>query len=853
MIKILFLMTAVLGVQSAEFRVPNPGFEQGSTGWAFAAGGMSSVSGDAARSGSFGLLVADQTAARGSNIRSKRLGVMPGDTVQVDFSAKIVSGDGIAVYLEFYTAERKLLGSAADQTQVLRPIPSENKEWTTYSLAGKAPADAKTVAIWVHSFSGSQVTACFDDFSLLVVPESALKKFMSAQASSAGTPAADVVEFKKENAREAFWELKIFQPDGSVFRLPKEDWTSARNVVKQNPAWQDWVAGKRTEVDRWIARKRDRTEWEAGWNHAFISPIDHSFLVWTDEVPGEDIDHFISKSGDRVEITPTLFRAWAGAFRKNNASMVIEAAYLYHLTEDNRYAEWVCSQLDFYADNYTCWGSGVAQCKNSWLGYQSLDDAVIVSRLIDATRLVFDYADAGRRQKWFKDLFKPEAQMLSRSYRNIHNIATWQRATEAKVALLYDDESLWNQAVNSTFGLKAQFARGVTSDYFWYEQSMGYNSFILMATDSLFTFTGLLGQRDRLLHEAEMVQNMMLAPLAIRFPNNQLPNPADNTAIPVASTYWLAKTYRTLPTRIGLIEACGSYDWNTLIDPPDALVEELGLNGGAMPDVVSRSMDSSCFALLKSEEWQVFFHYGQLTRSHAQAEALNWSAAYGKLIISQDVGTVGYASPLSKGYYRKGLAQNVPLVGGEGQERWGRGELLEFDAEAAVVCAEQPDYRNNVLARRHLQLKNHSLVDTTTVELRESCTPAPLGLSLHLEGTLRVDSKFTAITPEVFAADRPPSFQHWSDLYRVDCNDSVTIPMTFEDGTILDIELACDGPFTLYLGSAPGHPPSRHMGFYLETPPALEATFTTTIGPHPVEPLSGLAKLAAFIRRKLTF
>ena len=49
----------------------------------------------------------------------------------------------------------------------------------------------------------------------------------------------------------------------------------------------------------------------------------------------------------------------------------------------------------------------------------------------------------------------------------------------------------------------------------------------------------------------------------------------------------------------------------------------------------------------------------------AQAEALNFSAFYGDTDITHDPGTVGYGSPLHKGYYTRGLNHNVPLLNGE--------------------------------------------------------------------------------------------------------------------------------------------------------------------------------------------
>ncbi|MBC2603415.1 carbohydrate binding domain-containing protein [Puniceicoccus vermicola] len=823
--------------QEAPLPLKNPDFENNSEGWIIR-DKMSQVDPSAAKSGTLGLLVDDQDNQRGSDVRSEKISIQSGHSYQLDFDAKLIDGAGIAVYLQFYDAIGRRI-QAKDNIEILRTITA--KDWESHSLAATAPDNANSVDIWIHSFNGNLVKAAFDNFVLKPASRDEVEANPSTQASTKAPAwtgdANTLIAFEKKKPSADFSELKVLQPDGSAFRQPEENWEQARYLIQEDPEWGQWFEEKKAEVDDWIANNEDRAGWEAGWNHAFISPQDNSFLVWTKDVPGEDIDFFVSKTGDRVEITPTLFRAWVGAFRKNHASMLIEAAYVYHITEDPEYAEWVASQLDFYADHYDSWGNGVDQKKHSHLGYQSLDDAVIISRQIDAARLVFDYAGPERRQNWFENLFKPEAKLLSKSYQTIHNIATWQRATEAKIALLYDDEDLWKQAVDSKYGLRAQFSRGVTSDYLWYEQSMGYNSFIMMASNSLFTFTGLLGQGELLQEEAEISQNMMLAPLALRFPNNKLPNPADNTNIPGASTGWLTRTYRILPTYLGLNNALEQKSWETLIDPPAAILPSDAPTLPELPEVVTRNLESSRFALIKEGLWQIFFHYGQLNRSHAQAEALNWSASYGNTMISQDAGTVGYSSPMYTGYYRLGLAQNVPLINGLGQIPWKRGTLLHFDEADASVTAAQPEYRENASAQRTLSIHGDTLIDTTIVEISEnSAEPEVLGMTLHLEGSVDPGDSFAPVDPDTFTAGRPPQYQYWSELFSSPVTDSITLPVTFKGGLILNLTFQYEGPFTLFIAKAPGQPPATHTVFYIETAPTRQAEFITRLSPKAIEP-----------------
>jgi oligo-alginate lyase len=635
-------------------------------------------------------------------------------------------------------------------------------------------------------------------------------------------------DFPKTSPEKAFAELKQFQSDGSPYRTAIEDWEGARQRIANDPAWNRWLAGQQAQVDAWITREHDRPGWSAGWNHDFVSPTDGSFLVWTPDVPGEDVPSLTSRTGERVEITPKLFNAWVGTSRKKNAAMISQAARLFRLTGRTEYADWAAGQLDFYTQNYDSWPVSSAMGMPARLGFQSLDDAVIVAELVEGARLLFDWAGPARRQSWFDRLFKPEAELLNRSYQYIHNISTWQRATQASIALLYKNDVLWRTAMDGPFGLRAQLKHGVTSDYFWHEQSMNYGNFIVVATQPLLTFASLIGEKKRLQTEASIVENLLLAPLYVSFPNGKLPNPSDSNSIPNAYSSRLTEIYRILPTTLGLQKAGATYSWETLVDPPTKPAAPANL-----PAVVSANLESSRFALLKQGPWQVFFHYGQLTRSHSQAEALNWSASFNGTDISHDPGTVGYGSPLHAGYYQRGLCHNVPLADGEGQLSWNPGVLERFDPDAAVVTAAQPFYRPDVATRRTLRIDGAALIDDTSITLTgaRADKPARLGLSLHLQGITRVPNNFEPVTPADFARGRTEAFRQWDDVCSATFEDRTTLEVEFPGERVLTITFETPGPFTLYVGRSPDRLPDRRAGFYIETEGHTQASFTTTLAP----------------------
>lgn len=627
--------------------------------------------------------------------------------------------------------------------------------------------------------------------------------------------------FPKPEPEKFLSELKMSPKKGDRYYVAQEDWDGARGRVANEPAWKEWLAKRRESVDRWMAKHHDRPGWKAGWHHDFVSPKDSSFLTWTEAIPGEEAKTFTDKSGASVEITPKLFDAWVYRFRGKHMEQMIEAGRLYRLTGDVRYAEWAAGQLDFYATNLAQWPITKAKGNYARLGCQSLDDAGMLTKLTETARLLFDWAGAERRQIWFDQLFKPEVELLDRSFQTIHNIATWHRSAQAGVALLYQDEAMWQRVVDGKFGLRAQIRQGVTSDYFWYEQSMGYNSFVVMATLPLFELADLLGQKERLREESEIIQNMMLAPLTIRFPDGSLPNPADQTGLPRVPYSLLQQASRVWPTSIGLKQAQAAKTWDILVDTRPLVLENYEL-----PKVVSRHMESSRFAQLVSGPWQVFFHYGQLARSHSQDEALNWSASCHGIDITHDAGTVGYGSPMANGYYRRGLTHNVPLVNGEGEDSWHRGTMLRFDPEAALMSAEQPQYRPDATARRTLRIEGDTLIDEATISSTRDASK--LGLALHLHGQPKLGEEFKPVAN--FAENRPEAFKYWKEVRSATFKDRAEIEVTFPKNLVLRVEFSVPGEFTLYTGSSPDQPPARRTGFYLELP-GREATFVTRFTP----------------------
>ncbi len=178
----------------------------------------------------------------------------------------------------------------------------------------------------------------------------------------------------------------------------------------------------------------------------------------------------------------------------------------------------------------------------------------------------------------------------------------------------------------------------------------------------------------------------------------------------------------------------------------------------------------------------------------------------------------------------------MPLVNGEGQAGFARGEVLAYAATPARLSVAQPKYRDDAKAARTLAIEGDTLVDTATVEATRG--PQRLGLALHVQGKARLPAGFA---PDAeFAQGRPNSFAHWRDVRGAGFRDRVEFDVDYGNGVVMRVVVTAPGAFTLWQGSSPDVPPKRRESFYLElAEPAASARFITTIAP--VKPVASHA------------
>ncbi|MDR1281569.1 MAG: endopolygalacturonase [Opitutaceae bacterium] len=201
---------------AATLPLPNPGFESGLDGWIVQENPspMSAALPEAARTGKLGLRVTDNSETAGSSVATPRLPVEPGRAYRLTIHARLLSGDGVGVYLRFHDAKGKHLNpwpKASDSVAI------RSRAWRAVTVTAAPPSDAVSLDAWIHTYDGSKVTADFDDLSIEpFIPRieppwpSAYKITPSAAPATPATPATPASAARLTAA-------DVAGPDGLVY------------------------------------------------------------------------------------------------------------------------------------------------------------------------------------------------------------------------------------------------------------------------------------------------------------------------------------------------------------------------------------------------------------------------------------------------------------------------------------------------------------------------------------------------------------------------------------------------------------------------------------------------------------
>ncbi|MGD9497688.1 MAG: hypothetical protein AB7Y46_15410, partial [Armatimonadota bacterium] len=158
--------------QGTALPLPNPGFEDGLSGWEISSHPeMISVSEEQAASGKASLKIVDEVDGASARIYATALPIEAPGVFEIRGKFFPVSGTGLGVYHDFLDAA----GNILNEERHLRGLGGSERRWMTFSLRTTAPRGAVGLRLYFHSYSAAIVTAYVDDLEIVALGASAMK------------------------------------------------------------------------------------------------------------------------------------------------------------------------------------------------------------------------------------------------------------------------------------------------------------------------------------------------------------------------------------------------------------------------------------------------------------------------------------------------------------------------------------------------------------------------------------------------------------------------------------------------------------------------------------------------------
>jgi len=273
------LTFAVRGVQIASAgeisnALSNPGFEDKDQQWLIA-DATSQIIAEAAHEGKMGLRVgtADYNP-EGSSVTSARFPVQPGQDINLNFWARTKTHCS-GVYLMFNKADGKPVSPVKGGPNLMSDVGKIDGNWDQYTLQAKAPADAASVAVWVHSFAGTRGTVDLDDVSLCGIAPGATPLPMPAPRKRNPIKNVSVADLPPRKAPPIIIikldDLK--QVNGKVppAWLRVAECLSSRKIKGSIGIICETLADATPEYTQWIKDRQNAGQiefWFHAWDHA---------------------------------------------------------------------------------------------------------------------------------------------------------------------------------------------------------------------------------------------------------------------------------------------------------------------------------------------------------------------------------------------------------------------------------------------------------------------------------------------------------------------------------------------------------------------------------------------------------
>ncbi|WP_282941329.1 heparinase II/III family protein [Paenibacillus sp. RC67] len=500
-----------------------------------------------------------------------------------------------------------------------------------------------------------------------------------------------------------------------------------REKCKRYPEAQRIYERFRAQPETMLAQPFDIPLLGGGWSHDYNCPTDGDRLV------------LIDRHHHRC---PTCDSVWSGSpwdevaianEHWNYSKTCRNAAVLYGIDGEGRWADWAKQVLLFYADHYERFPlhdrHGGASHTSGKVMCQTLSEASWLCLLAQGFHIlklqnVFTSKEINHITN---NLLLPALDVIANNPAGISNWQTYHNAAKALVAAALDDQELMQQVVSDpNNGFYFQMENSLGQDGFWYEGAWGYHFYTLEAQTLIVLAAESFGLQ---LYEDSRFQSMYRAPLECMFPDGTLPPIHDSGEVKVEKYSHLFEfSAKYIGVGQEVIHRGGIRE--SLYSLLFGFEEDMASRNESTRSIAQNGfvhLEKAGMLFLKQEADSpekgrlAMIDYGEHGGWHGHQDKLNLLYYGGGHPWLTDAGMLPYGNPIHFDYFKQTVAHNTVVVGGRSQaEAEGRILHMGTNTDGAMEAAMEVSgaYPDAVL-RRKIILKDDFLLDVFHVQCAE--------------------------------------------------------------------------------------------------------------------------------------
>ena len=627
--------------------------------------------------------------------------------------------------------------------------------------------------------------------------------------------------------------------------IPVSEWSSLRQRAG-SPQFEAAIRKLRRDVEAFEQQPMKVPDQPGGYYHDYFCSEHGRQLIFDPTSPTE---HRCPEDG-------TILRgarydaAWRWFVNNRLSEVAQQLALLWRLEGKEQHRRRVAEILKDYARRYAAYGTFVREGENPGVAtYTTLDESVWILPIAWAFDTVRESLPFPEAKTIAEKLLVPAAEhLVNNHFQAIHNFTCWHNAAIGTIGFILNREDLIDFAIRGKFGFEAQLRDGVLNDGLWFEGSFSYHFYTLSALLAL-AKAGLY-RRELELHRRPQLRAMLTAPIQCAYPDGSLPATNDcwyftsltgevcHGVPPAASFYEVGYAWYGDPLFAHVLnldyqqQARDTLDvllYGTEAIPPVQIFPQSSIN-----------LLQSGYAILRSskkdegsEDGQcLFLKYGPHGEAHGHPDKLNLLlSAYGQR-LSPDLGTPGYGFDLLESWYRQTICHNTVTIDGRSQPP-AAGQLEVFRSEGPIQIADakvgwQGEGYEGVAMRRALLARSDYFLDIFWVQCSQI---RQIDWIYHNLGTHQT-SLGASIHPLVeMDGYRSGGYDNISGLQNSRTDADFVSTWRVAD-VRLNLYMAGSPDTEVFLGQAPGNPPSQSWPMLLNRRKTAETVYLSVFHPH---------------------